>query len=633
MRVSLYKTRIAAAVFGMIGAAAALAASPAMDLGAVKDSTISITVALKLSDLAGAEAMMQRLATPGDPMYLKFLTPEQARTQFGPNEADVQRVIATLSTAGLTVQRATATTLNVTGRPATFEQVFQTRLHQFAAAATSKAPASTFRAAVSAPVVPAAIASVVTGVIGLNTNAVYRPHVVRAPAKLAGASVAQSSSPASTGNQPGFFTVQDFAAQYDANPLYAKGVTGKGRTLGIVTLANITPSDVFAYWSSLKLKVNPHRLKLINIDGGPGAPSDNSGSFESTLDVEQSGGIAPGADIVVYLAPNTNQGFLDAFAQAVSDNKADSFSTSWGIWELFNNLDTSPVTDEFTGETVSTLQATHEVLVLGALQGQSAFGAAGDSGAYDADGFTQYNPLSVDSPASDTAITAAGGTTLPIIVTFTSPAISVTVPTERVWGWDYFNPVCAAAGVSVVDCGFFPGGGGGGVSVFFTKPFYQLGIFGTQLSQPDQTYANPFSVPVVTEATLPAFFPGRNVPDVSFNADPYSGYVVAYTSDGGMTNDGISAGFAFDPGWGGTSFVGPQLNGVTALLGQNAGHRFGLLNVPLYLLASFGFTHGPGAVLHTIAAGDNWFYYGRNGYSPAAGLGTIDVFNLSQVLR
>jgi kumamolisin len=79
--------------------------------------------------------------------------------------------------------------------------------------------------------------------------------------------------------------------------------------------------------------------------------------------------------------------------------------------------------------------------------------------------------------------------------------------------------------------------------------------------------------------------------------------------------------------------VGPQLNGVTALLGQNAGHRFGLLNVPLYLLASFGFSHGPGAVLHTIAAGDNWFYYGRNGYSPAAGLGTIDVFNLSQVLR
>jgi kumamolisin len=632
MRVSLYKTGIAAAVFGMIGASAALAAAPATDLGAVKDSTISVTVALKLSDLAGAEAMMQRLATPGDPMYLKFLTPEQALTQFGPNEADVQRVIATLGTAGLTVQRATATTLSVSGSPATFEQVFQTHLHQFAAPATSKAHASTFRAAVSAPVVPAAIASVVTGVIGLNTNAVYRPHIVRTPAKLSAASVSQSSA-ATTGNQPGSYTVQDFAAQYDVKPLYANGVSGKGRTIGIVTLANITPSDVFAYWSSLKIKVNPHRLKLINIDGGPGAPSDDSGSFESTLDIEQSGGIAPAADIVVYLAPNTNQGFLDAFAQAVSDNRADSFSTSWGQWEVFNNLDTSPVTDEFTGETVSTLQATHEVLVLGALQGQSGFAAAGDDGAYDANGYTQYNPLSVDSPASDTAITAGGGTTLPITVTFTSPPISVTVPTERVWGWDYFNPVCAAEDVSVVDCGWYPGGGGGGVSVFFPIPSYQLGIFGTQLSQPNQTYANPYSIPVVTEATLPAFFPGRNVPDVSFNADPYSGYVVAYTSDGGMTNDGISAGFAFDPGWGGTSFVGPQLNGVTALLGENAGHRFGLLNVQLYNLARFGFTHGSGAVIHAIPAGDNWFYYGRNGYSPAAGLGTIDVFNLSKVLR
>jgi hypothetical protein len=53
----------------------------------------------------------------------------------------------------------------------------------------------------------------------------------------------------------------------------------------------------------------------------------------------------------------------------------------------------------------------------------------------------------------------------------------------------------------------------------------------------------------------------------------------------------------------------------------------------LYELARLGFTHGPAAAIHPIAAGDNWFYYGRNGYSPAAGLGTIDVFNLSKVLR
>src|SRR5271170_4680712 len=111
MRLSISKTTVAAAALGILGASAVLAASSAVDLGAVKDSTISVTVALRLSDLAGAEAMMQRLATPGDPMYLKFLTPAQAQAQFGPNEADVQRVIATLGTAGLTAVRATSTTL------------------------------------------------------------------------------------------------------------------------------------------------------------------------------------------------------------------------------------------------------------------------------------------------------------------------------------------------------------------------------------------------------------------------------------------------------------------------------------------------------------------------------------------
>jgi kumamolisin len=644
----LCKIGVAAAMLAMIGASAVFAATPAVDMGALKASaeneTISVTVALKLSDLAGAEAMMQRMVTPGDAMYLKFMSTEQAESQFGPNESDVARVIATLSASGLSVQRATSTTLKVTGSAATLERVFQTSLHEFTVPATSRAPASTFRAAVSAPVVPAAIASVVRGVIGLNTNAVFHPHLAHVPAKADGSPVFEiSGSPAhGTGDQPGSYTVTDFANQYDVNPLYREGLSGRGRTMGIVTLANITPSDAFAYWKSVGLNVNPHRLTVIAIDGGAGPPTDVSGSFETTIDVEQSGGIAPGANIIVYQAPNTNQGFIDAFAQAVHDNLADSFSCSWGGWELFNNFTTSPVSsDVFPGETTSELQALHEVLVLGALHGQTAFASSGDSGAYDAFGEEggSYNPLSVDSPGSDTAITAAGGTTLPISVTLTSTSapivtVTVTVPTERVWGWDYFNPFCEAAHLDVfTTCGFYPAGDGGGVSLFFPIPFYQLGTFGTQLSQPRQAYDNPYSVPVVNAGVLPAFYPGRNVPDVSFNADPFSGYVVAYTSDGGMTVDGIGPGFAFDPGWGGTSFVGPQLNGVTALLGQNTGHRLGLLNVALYSLAREGFAFGRNPPINTISAGDNWFYHGREGYSPAAGLGTIDAYNLSRLIH
>jgi kumamolisin len=642
VKLSLVRAGIAAAMLGTIGASAVHAAPPrAADLGALnataRSETISVTVALKLSDLAGAESMMERLATPGDSMYLKFLTPAQVEKQFGPNEADVARVIATFNAAGLSARRATSTTLTVTGKPATFEQVFQTSLHQFAVPATAKAPASTFRAAVGTPVVPASIASVVSGVIGLNTNPVYHPHLAAAPAKLGGAPVSRiaagSASSTATGNAPGLLTVQDFADLYDVNPLYAQGVSGKGQTLAIVTLANFTPSDVFAYWKSLNLKVDPNRLTVVNIDGGPGKPSDNSGSIETTLDVEQSGGIAPGSKIIVYQAPNTNQGFLDAFARAVNDNKADSFSSSWGEWELFDDLATSPVKDEFSHERVSALQATHEVFVVAALQGQSGFVASGDNGAFDAFGqeFPAFNPLSVDSPGSDTAITAAGGTTLPGLQQFNGPngIVNINVPTERVWGWDYLEPLCNAIGLDFVTCGIFPVGSGGGVSVFFPIPVYQLGIFGTQLSQPNQTYTNPFSKPVVKEATLPANFPGRNVPDISFNADPETGYVIFYTSDGVQ----FPPGFGVQTFFGGTSFVAPQLNGVTALLGQNAGHRLGLLNFELYNLSRLGQTSGPHAPIHTISTGDNWFFNGRNGYSPAVGLGTMDVFNLSRVMH
>jgi kumamolisin len=119
------------------------------------------------------------------------------------------------------------------------------------------------------------------------------------------------------------------------------------------------------------------------------------------------------------------------------------------------------------------------------------------------------------------------------------------------------------------------------------------------------------------------------VPDISFNADPETGYVIFYTSDGKE----FPAGFGVQTFFGGTSFVAPQLNGVTALLGQNAGHRLGLLNFELYNLSRLGQTSGSHAPIHTISTGDNWFFNARNGYSPAVGLGTMDVFNLSRVMH
>jgi len=236
--------------------------------------------------------------------------------------------------------------------------------------------------------------------------------------------------------------------------------------------------------------------------------------------------------------------------------------------------------------------------------------------------------LSVPYPASDTLITAAGGTTLSghqvycLNSACTPPYFQVQIPKESAWGWDYLVPLCSRLGFDPVACGIFPAGGGGGVSVFFGVPTYQVDISGTQFTQPDQAfYLQPYGLLF----TLPAIYAGRNVPDVSFDADPNSGYLVYYTSS--------VTGFSVLPFYGGTSFVSQQLNGVTALLDQYAGKRMGFLNVPLYAAAASGQGYSNDGPLNAVTAGDNWFYSGSKGYSPAAGLGTLDVYNLAQYLR
>jgi len=611
----------------------------ALDVGELKvqsgDAPMSITVALRLPDLAGAERLLKSLHTPGDPQYHRFLTSEEFVARFAPSDADVAKVTSALAAYGLSVERTTATTLEVTGLAADMERAFSVRLHRYVVSAKDGSAGYSFHAPLSHPIVPAEVLPLVAAVAGLDSRPSFRPHHVAGPPTRAHFHPFKQPP---QGNAPGFFSVLDFATLYDVTPLYYQGVTGGGRTIGIMSLAAFTPSDAFAYWRALGLSVDPNRLTIVNVDGGPGAPSDASGSVETTLDVEQAGGIAPGANLIVYLAPNTNQAFVDVFAAAIEANKADTLSVSWGNWEWFNSAENAPVTDPGSGRTVGVTQAIHELLVRAALQGQSVFAASGDAGAFDVNGAlgcfpstspSCSEPLSVDYPASDSAITAAGGTTLPGVQEFCLDAactqlFSVKVAHEQVWGWDYLEPLCKAVGFpDPIECGIFPAGAGGGVSIVFPVPDYQQQISGVQRSQPGQSFVyNGQSI-----FTLPSNYAGRNVPDVSFNADPETGYVIYYTSD--------VDGFGQLSYFGGTSFVAPQLNGVSALLGQYlGGQRLGLLNYPLYAFARSGKAfNGTNAFVRAIKFGDNWFYQGSNGYNPGAGLGTLDVTNFAAALR
>jgi subtilase family serine protease len=589
---------------------------------------LTVTLPLKLRNEPAAEALLETLSVPGTAGFHQFLTPAQFKAQFGPSDAEVAAAAAHLGTYGLTAERVGATSLHVTGSAAALERAFQVSLHRYQVPAHDGAPSYTFRAPTSAPAIPAEISAVVAGVVGLSTRPMYAPRLKQRAAKL----IDTREDAASSGDPFGSLTVTDFSKHYNVLPLTAKHISGTGRTLGIVTLAAFTDSDAFAYWKALGLKVKSNRITTVNVDGGPGAPSDASGSLETAIDVEQSGGIAPGADIIVYQAPNTDQAFLDAFVAAVESNRAESVSTSWGEFEWFDNLANAPVTDPYTGKTVSSLQALHHVLLQAALQGQSFFAAAGDAGAYDAnDGLAPPDfslALSVDNPASDSYITASGGTTLAGKQTFAlkKGTLTVDIHHERVWSWDYLVPLCDDLGYDPIACGIFPVGGGGGVSFEFARPFYQTGVSGIQKTQPDQAFIDEDTIPPQTLVDIPAYYAGRNVPDISFNADPDTGYVVYYTSS--------STGFSKSTFWGGTSFVGPQLNGVMGLIGQYLDTRIGLLNVPLYKLAkSSGAYTGDGAPFNVIKDGNNDFYTGRDGYSPAAGIGTLDVANFAEALK
>ena len=644
----------AACAVGFLGNAAAVPyprsnMPPAVDLGLTQNiapgTEVTLTVALKLRNTDQMQSLLQSVYTRGSSNYQHFLTPQQFAAQFGPTADTVAQLTRHFQADGFTVTRSATAQLKITGSVQAVQAEFGVHLHQYQVAPTVDTPAYQFRAPDAAAKYSAAISGSIEGVLGLSTRPQFHPNIASA-GQLGVAHVAapaKGQTPA-TPDPPGEWTVVDFGQYYNVDPLYGSGLSGSGKTLGIMTLASFTPSDAYTYWRSLGLHVNSTRITEVPIDGGSGPPSTDSGSMETTLDVEQSGGVAPGANIRVYEAPNTSQGFIDLFATAADEDKADTLSISWGEWEWLDIIPIDDVTDPTTGETATTLRATNDVLLQMALEGQSVFCAAGDAGAYDANDSESYFPvplfsktLSVDDPAAQQFITTAGGTTLPGTQTFGLPnggSISVNVPQERAWGLDYLTPVCSALGLDPVSCGIYPEGGGGGVSNYVARPTYQWfaeGMVATPGGELEDTSGSPVPPGINLPVYLPKGFQGRNVPDISVNADPYTGYIIYYAAGTAAQNCNSSGVCTF---WGGTSFAAPQMNGVTSLFDQGLHGRIGLLNFPLYAIAgSPGAYQGRSAPLRDITSGDNWYWQARPGYDQATGVGVPNVANLFQALR
>lgn len=603
----------------------------AHDLGAATDGNITVTVLLKSRDEAGLDRLAKAIYTPGSGQFHKFLSAREFHRRFDPSPAAVAKATAFFAKHGMTV-RQDGNLLEVTGPARAHEAAFGVKLHQFEVPAFGRNAAFRFHAAMGdAQVADASVASLVDAVVGLDNQPHFRPNIHRPAADLkrlapTAAQGAKAGATATT-NPPGHWTVNDLAAYYNATPLYDAGYHGEGKTIGIVTLASFTPSDAFQYWSENGLTVDPNRLTVVDVGGGPGPVSDSGGSGETTLDVEQSGGLAPAANIVVYQAPNTDHAFLLAFSKAVNDNVADTISVSWGAFEWFDTL--SRPHGRYGNLTY--MKAFDKVFLQAAVQGQTLIAAQGDAGAYEANRalpVPQFDPvLSVGAPASSPWITSAGGTTLPgtQVYSVNGQPFPIDIPTEQAWGWDYLTGLCSALGYDPVSCGIFPAGGGGGVSAFHAIPFYQKHVAGMRVTEAGQSVIDESTTPPTDYVDLAAGFAGRNVPDVSLNADPETGYVVDYTSETGT--------YSQTPYYGGTSFVAPQLNGLAAVISQRVGGRIGLLNVPLYEMARHGWSYtGRKHPFNDITAGDNWGYGAIPGYDQASGVGTLNVANFAAKL-
>src|SRR5437764_948374 len=114
---------------------------------------------------------------------------------------------------------------------------------------------------------------------------------------------------------------------------YPTGVTGKGQTVAIVELGGgYKPADLTAYFKSLGLATPS--VTAVSVDGGKNTPGSDADG-EVMLDIEVIGAVANGANIAVYFAPNTDQGFVDAITNAVHDTtrKPSVISISWGAPE------------------------------------------------------------------------------------------------------------------------------------------------------------------------------------------------------------------------------------------------------------------------------------------------------------
>lgn len=426
---------------------------------------IQVTVFLRRGDARPFPPVEEQGACPL--RERKYLSREEFAPAFGARAQDVAAVRKFAQEYGLEVVSEIRARRSVIlgGTVQAFGSAFETELGRW------EHPSGTYRCRTGALTIPAELDGVILGVFGLDNRPQAKAHF-RVRKKTSAQAGAVSYSPVQV------------ADAYD----FPSGVNGSGQCIGIVELGGgYNTQDLQTFFSGLGIAMPT--VTAVSVDGATNSPTGdpNGPDAEVELDIEVAGAIAPGAQLAMYFAPNTDAGFLDAVTTAIHDTtlKPSIVSISWGGPE-----------SSWTQQAMDSLNSACQDA---ATMGITVLVASGDNGS--SDGVSSGTPT-VDFPASSPYVIGCGGTTLELS--------GDTITEEDVWN----------------DLSQNEGATGGGVSETFAIPSFQSSA----------------NVP-----KAPNGFVGRGVPDVAGDADPETGYNIVV--DGQQTVIGGTSAVA--PLWAG----------------------------------------------------------------------------------
>lgn len=364
----------------------------------------------------------------------------------------------------------------------------------------------------------------------------------------------------------------------EATNLTRTNSTGSGQTVGILALSNWNQQDLITwaqdmgYSSANGAVLAPGAVNEVFIDGGPtntpSSPSYAAGSYEVATDAQTVLAMAPLAHIRIYLAPNTVQGEMDAYAAMAADAQAGLITqatTSWGTCDpggsgtppLLGSAATSAITNS-----IATMNAANVTMVA----------ASGDAGAYDCSTPQKpNNAIAVDFPAELPNVTAVGASTL--------------IPNGQNWNQQVW----------------------GSSSVAFQSLAMESGLMSSGAMQ------IPLPSTWSGYASGGGFGPnGRVIPDLVTSGNPSFGMPV-YTQSTGW----VSAG--------GTSTSSPEFAAMLADMASSIGQTGGFGNINSAI-------HSHPQVFQKTVTGSNGTYYAAINDNPASGAGAPNWAAMADVL-